>query len=134
MMLGHHFRFRIQNSQNQAVTAALTARFWKFATDGSISWSAEQTAIASGSISATTGSAASGTFDNSADKWIGAELTLSCAAGATTNGTGAVAVTLERSTDGGTTWPTAGLGEFVGAHTLVAADTTGTRLKNLAVD
>jgi hypothetical protein len=133
-MLGHYYRFRIQNTQNQAITCALTARLWKFASDGSITWSSEVTLIASGSVAATTGTTASSNYDNSTDKWIGAELTLSTTAAVTTNGTGAVAVTLERSTDGGTTWPTARQGEFVGGYTVTAADTTSARLKNLTLD
>ena len=133
-MLGRNYRFRIQNTQNQAITCALTARLWKFASDGSITWSSEVTLIASGSVSATTGTAASSNYTNDTDRWIGAELTLSTTAAATTNGTGAVTVTLERSTDGGTTWPTAGQGEVVGGYTVTAADTTGARLKNLMVD
>lgn len=133
-MLGRNYRFRIQNTQNQAITCALTARLWKFASDGSITWSSEVTLIASGSVAATTGTTASSNYDNSTDKWIGAELTLSTTAAVTTNGTGAVAVTLERSTDGGTTWPTAGQGEFVGGYTVTAADTTSARLKNMALD
>lgn len=133
-MLGHYYRFRIQNTQNQAITCALTARLWKFGSDGSITWSSEVALIASGSVSATTGTTASSNYDNSTDKWIGAELTLSATAGTTTNGTGAVAVTLERSTDAGTTWPTAGQGEPVGGYTVTAADTTSMRLRNLTVD
>ena len=132
-MLGRNYRFRISNTQNQAITCALTARLWKFASDGSITWSSEVTLIASGSVAATTGTTASSNYDNSTDKWIGAELTLSCTAAVTTNGTGVVAVTLERSTDG-TTWPTAGQGEFVGGYTVSAADTTTAVRRNLTTD
>lgn len=133
-MLGHTFRLRASNTQNQAITVTLKARYWKFASDGSITWSAEQTLISAVSVSATTGTTASSTVDNSSDKWVGAEFTLSTTAAVTTNGTGVVSVTLERSTDGGTTWPTAGQGEFVGGYTVTAADTTSARLKNLTVD
>lgn len=133
-MLGRNYRFRVQNTQNQAITCALTGRLWKFASDGSITWSSEVTLIASGSVAATTGSAAGGDYDNATDNWVGAELTLSCTAAVTTNGTGAVLVTLERSTDGGATWPTAGQGEFVGGYTVTAADATAARLKNLSTD
>ena len=133
-MLGHNYRFRISNTQNQAITCALTARLWMFASDGSITWSSEVTLIASGSVAATTGTTASSNYDNSTDKWIGAELTLSCTAGTTTNGTGAIAVTLERSTDGGTTWPTTGLGEAIGGYVVTAADATSARRCNLIVE
>lgn len=133
-MLGHTWRLRASNTQNQAITVAVTARYWKFASDGSITWSVEQTVISSTSVSATTGTTASGTIDNSTNKYIGAEFTLSCTAAATTNGNGVLALTLERSTDAGTTWPTAGQGEPVGGYTVLAADATSARLKNLAAE
>ncbi len=130
-MLGHTWRVRASNTQNQNITVTLKARYWKFSSTGALVYSAEQTLINAASVTATTGSTASSTVDNSTDLYIGADFTLSCTAASTTNGTGEVAVTLERSTDGGTTWPTAGLGEYVGAYTVTAADTTSARLKNL---
>lgn len=133
-MLGHWFRLRASNTQNQAITVTLKARYWKFASDGSLTYSAEQTLISAVSVSATTGTTASSNVDNSTDEYIGAEFTLSCTAASTTSGAGAVTVTLERSTDAGTTWPTAGQGQIVGGYTVTAADTTNARLKNLTVD
>ena len=129
-MLGHTWRLRASNTQNQAITVTAKARYWKFASDGSITWSAEQTLISAVSVSATTGTTASSTVDNSADKYLGMTITASFAAAATTNGTGSVALTLERSTDAGTTWPTQDRGINVGAETIVAADTTSARLRN----
>lgn len=133
-MLGHYFRLRASNTQNQAITVTLKARYWKFDSSGALVYSAEQTLISAVSVSATTGTTASSTVNNSTDLYIGAEFTLSCTAASTTNGTGAVTVTLERSTDTGSTYPTAEQGEFVGAYTVTAADTTNARLKNLTVD
>ena len=133
-MLGHTWRLRASNTQNQSVTVTVTARRWKFASDGSITWSAEQTLISAASLSASTGTSASSTVDNSTDKYIGAELTVSMTASSATNGTGAVACTIERSTDGGTTWPTQDNGEFVGAYTLVSGDGTNARLTNYRID
>jgi len=133
-MLGHTWRLRASNTQNQSVTVTVTARRWKFASDGSITWSAEQTLISAASLSASTGTSASSTVDNSTDKYIGAELTVSMTASSATNGTGAVACTIERSTDAGTTWPTQDKGEFVGAYTLVSGDGTNARLTNYRID
>lgn len=133
-MLGHTWRLRASNTQNQSVTVTVTARRWKFASDGSITWSAEQTLISAASLSASTGTSVSSTVDNSTDKYIGAELTVSMTASSATNGTGAVSYTLERSTDGGTTWPTQDKGEFVGAYTLVSGDGTNARLTNYRID
>lgn len=132
-MLGHTWRLRASNTQNQNITVTAKARCFKFATDGSLSWSAEQTLINAASVAATTGTTASSTVDNSADKYLGAEITLALTAAAATNGTGTLALTLERSTDGGTTWATQDLGQFVGAHTLLAADGTSARSKNLLI-
>lgn len=132
-MLGHYFRLRASNTQNQNITVTLKARYWKFDSSGALVYSAEQTLISAVSVSATSGTTASSDINNSSDLYIGAEFTLSCTAAATTNGTGALSVTLERSTDTATTWPTAGQGEFVGAYTVTAADTTSARLKNLSL-
>ena len=132
-MLGHTWRLRASNTQNQNITVTATARYFKFASDGSLSWSAEQTLISAVSVSATTGTTASSTVDNSTDKYLGAEVLLSVTAASATDGTGTLALTLERSTDGGTTWATQGLGQFVGAHTLLAADGTNARRKNILI-
>lgn len=133
-MLGHTWRLRVSNTQNQIITVAITARFWKYASDGSITWSAaEQTLFTSAQVGATTGSTPGTQFDNSTDKWIGANLTVSMTALTATNGTGSVLVTLERSTDAGTTWPTQDLGIFVGTHTLLAADGTNARRRNYSI-
>lgn len=129
-MLGHTWRLRASNTQNQAITVTVKARYWKFASDGSITWSTEQTLINAASVAATTGTTASSTIDNSTDKYLGMELTASFTAASATNGTGTVALTLERSTDAGTTWPTQDRGIHVGAETLVAGDSTSARLRN----
>ena len=128
--LGHTWRLRASNTQNQAITVTVKARYWRFASDGSLTFSAEQTPISSTSVAATTGATASASIDNSADKWLGMNITASYTAAAATNGTGTVSLTLERSTDAGTTWPTQDRGVFVGADTLVAGDGTSARLRN----
>lgn len=128
--LGHTYRYRISNTQNQAITVILTARAWKYDATGVLVFAAETTPVASTSVAATTGTTASATIDNNTDKNRGVELTLSCAAAVTTNGTGVVAIYREHSTDGGVTWPAAGLGVFVGAYNVTAADTTVAKLSN----
>jgi hypothetical protein len=129
-MLGHTWRLRASNTQNQAITVTVKARYFKFATDGSLTFSAEQTLINGASVSATTGTTASSSVDNSTDKYLGMEITASFTAASATNGSGSVALTVERSTDGGTTWPTQDRGIFVGAEVLVAGDSTNARLRN----
>jgi hypothetical protein len=128
--LGHTWRLRASNTQNQAITVTVKARYFKFASDGSVTWSAEQTLINAVSVSATTGTTASSTVDNSTDKWLGMTVTAEFTAASATNGTGAVSLTLERSTDSGTTWPTEDRGIFVGAEVLVAGDGTTARRRN----
>jgi hypothetical protein len=129
-MLGHTWRLRASNTQNQNITVTVKARYIKFATDGSLTFSAEQTLINAASVSATTGTTASSSVDNSTDKYLGMEITASFTAASATNGSGSVALTLERSTDGGTTWPTQDRGIFVGAEVLVSGDSTNARLRN----
>lgn len=132
-MLGHHWRLRASNTQNQNITVTVKARYFRFASDGSLEWSAEQTLINAVSVSATTGTTVSSTVPNDTDKYLGAELTASFTAASATNGTGGVALTLERSTDGGTTWPTQDKGMAVGSYTLVAGDSTSARLANFLI-
>jgi hypothetical protein len=129
-MLGHTWRLRASNTQNQAITVTVKARYFKFGTDGSLTFSNEQTLINGTSVSATTGTTASSTVDNSTDKYLGMTITASFTAASATNGTGSVALSLERSTDSGTTWPTQDRGIFVGAEVLVSGDSTNARLRN----
>lgn len=129
-MLGHTWRLRASNTQNQNITVTVKARYFKFDSSGALVWSAEQTLINAVSVSATTGTTASSTVDNSADKYLGMEVICSMTAASATNATGAVSLTLERSTDSGVTWPTQDLGQFVGAHVILTADSTSARVRN----
>lgn len=129
-MLGHTWRLRASNTQNQAITVTVKARYFKFDSSGALVWSAEQTLISAVSVAATTGTTASSTIDNSTNLYLGMTLTVEFTAGATTNGTGLVALSLERSTDAGTTWPTQDEGIFVGGRTITAAETTTAKRKN----
>lgn len=130
-MLGHTYRYRVLNTQNQAITVTLKARPFKYSASGVLTWGAEATPVNAQSVAATTGTYAGATVDNSYDLFEGAELTLTVAAAATTNGTGVLAIYREHSSDGGVTWPTAGQGTFVGGITILAGDTTTTIIKNL---
>src|SRR5574337_1710816 len=129
-MLGHYWRLRASNTQNQSITVTVKARYFKFASDGSLSWSTEQTLINAVSVSATTGTTASSTVDNSTDKYLGAEITASFTAASATDGKQVVSLTIERSTDAGTTWPSQDKGIFLGAHNVPAADGTTTIRRN----
>lgn len=134
-MLGHTWRLRASNTQNQAITVIVKARYFKFASDGSLSWSAEQTLINAVSVSATTGTTVSSTVPNDTDKYLGAELTVSmtAASAVTDSAGGSVTCSLERSTDGGTTWPTQDKGASIGSYALRNADGTSARLTNYLI-
>lgn len=128
-MLGHTYRYQVYNGTGVSVTVAIDERRWKFASDGSVTNAAESTAYASASL----GTLAYGngsTVDNSTDKYIGAHL--ECNFAPASSATGTVSVWVQRSTDGGTTWPGNGLGEFIGAHYFSAS--SAAVVKAMAVD
>lgn len=112
-MLGHTYRYQVYNGTGVSVTCTVKHRRWKFGTDGSITDAAEATPINAVSVG-TLAYSNSATIDNSSDKYMGAAITVTFAPGASATGT--VMLFLQRSTDGGTTWPSDGLGEPVGAH------------------
>lgn len=128
-MLGHTYRYQVYNGTGVSVTCTVKHRRWKFGTDGSITDAAEATPINAASVG-TLAYSYSATIDNSADKYLGAAILATFAPGASATGT--VALYILRSTDGGTTWPGDGLGEFVGAHTFAASASSVT--KNMTVD
>lgn len=111
-MLPSYWRLRASNTQNQSVTVTVKAKPWKFNSSGQIVFGSEVTLISASSLAASTGTGVSSAQNNdtSGAYWLGLHLTASYQAGAATNGTGAVVLTIEASTDAGTTWPTAGNG------------------------
>ena len=129
-MLGRNWRLRASNTQNQAITVTVKARYFKFDSSGALVWSNEVTLIDAVSVASSTGSTASSNIDNSTDKYIGMEMLVTFQAASTTSGTGAVTLSVEQSSDGGTSWPTQDRGLFAGAETLVAADGTSSRSRN----
>lgn len=137
-ILGPSFRIRATNTHNQNITVTVRARYFKFSSDGALVVSTEQTllnGVTLTTLTATTGTTVSGTVDNTGtnDRWLGMFITATFTAAATTNSTGSVTLTLERSTDAGTTWPTADRGIFIGAESLLAADGTSARLRNFTL-
>lgn len=112
-MLGRNYRFSVNNQAGVNVTVTIQARRWKWASDGSITWDNEvevynEAGIASSSTAWTSDTA----IDNSTDKWVGAdlEIVVTPASSVTNSGTTNVTVQIQRSTDGGTTWPDSGRG------------------------
>ena len=127
-MLGDYFRYQVYNGTGVTVTVTIDEIRWKFGSDGSLTFSAEQTPISASAVTTLAYGNSSG-VDNGTDKYIGAHLTVLF--DVPSSATGAVSVFLQRSTDNGTTWPSDGQGELIGAHYFNASATDIT--KNFSV-
>ena len=132
-MLGKNWRVRVSNTQNQAITCIVKAIYWKFDSNGALVFSTEQIPLASTLVLATTGSAVGTNIDNNTDKYLGMDLTVYLTASLATNGTGSVAVYLERSTDTAVTWPSQDLGRWVGGYLVTTANGTTEMRTNITV-
>lgn len=128
-MLGRNYRYQVLNGTGVSVTVTVTERAWKFASDGSRTDAAESTRLNAVSVGAGAYSNSS-PVDNSTDKNLGADLLLIMAPGASATGT--VALYLQKSTDGGTTWPSDGGGDLLASHTFNASSSSVS--KNASVD
>lgn len=117
-MLGRNYRFSVNNQCGVNVTVTIQARRWKFASDGSITFDTTEAEVFNESAiaSSTTAWTEDTAIDNSSDKWIGAdlEIVVTPAASVTNSATTNVTVQIQRSTDGGTTWPDDGRAETLG--------------------
>lgn len=130
-MLGPDFRLSVFNSSGVSQTVVIEARFWKFASDGSIEFDTADVQLFNSSVSSSTTAWTNGSNQNNrTNKWMGAEITVRCTWTGTATGT--VKVDIQRSTDDGTTWPTNGYGEPIGGR-YFNAETAATSLFNLAI-
>ena len=112
-MLGPTYRFTIQNTTGQTLAAnAVTVkpRRWKYGTDGSLADEASGVAdvLAQTATLANAAFKAGNTQDNLTNKYIGGFFEFT--ATAPVSSLGNVDLYLERSVDGGTTWPDNGIG------------------------
>lgn len=124
-MLGHTYRYQAYNSTGVSVTVTVKDRPFKFASDGSLDYAAaEATRINGVSVGAGAYSNSS-TIDNSTDEHVGTDLTVTFAPAS--SATGLVSLYLQRSTDGGTTWPSNGQGRVICAHYFSASATSVTK-------
>lgn len=110
MPLAQHYRLQVYNGTGVSVTCTVTSDQWKFDSNGAMTFAAETTPISSASVSAGAYSNSS-TIDNSSNLYLGANFTVNFAPSASATGT--VALYVQESTDGGTTWPDNGQGLFV---------------------
>jgi hypothetical protein len=121
--LGEHYRYQVYNGTGVSVTCTVKHEPFKYGTDGSLTFTAESTQINGVSV-ATVSYSNSSTIDNSTAKNLGAHVTFTAAPGASATGT--VSLFLQRSTDGGTTWPSNGLGTQVAGITFASSSTSQT--------
>lgn len=115
-MLGRNYRFSVNNQLGVNATVTIQARKWKLDSSGALVYSSEaqefnESAIASSSSAWTEDTA----IDNSSDLYFGAdlEIVVTPASTYTASATTVVSVQIQRSTDGGTTWPDDGRGETI---------------------
>jgi hypothetical protein len=111
-MLPRNYRLAALNDTGASVDITVTARRWRFGSGGAALYEAAEATLLTASALADAALATGTAQDNSADGYVGASLHVATT-GAGTGGV--VTVFLEVSTDGGTTWPTAGEGIPVGA-------------------
>lgn len=121
--LGEHYRWQVYNGTGVSVTCTVKEEAFKYGTDGALNFTAEATQINGVSV-ATVSYSNSITINNSTAKNLGAFVTFTAAPGASATGT--VALFLQRSTDGGTTWPSDGLGVQVAGINFSASSTSRT--------
>jgi hypothetical protein len=120
-MLGSAYRYQVFNNTGVSVTCTAKYKPFKFASDNSITFGTEATPISA--VSVGTGAYNnSSTIDNTTDKNIGAKITATFAPGSSATGT--VTLYLQRSTDGGTTWPSDGRGILLGSVYFSASATS----------
>ena len=121
--LGEHYRWQVYNGTGVSVTCTVKDEPFKYASDGALSFTAEATQINAVSVG-TLAYSHSATINNGTAKNLGAHVTFTAAPGASATGT--VSLFLQRSTDGGTTWPSNGLGTQVAGITFSASSTSQT--------
>jgi hypothetical protein len=124
MSLGRNYRLQIQNNTGVTIAAAgaiVTGRRWAFNSSGVQTWEASEAAIQSNSSLANAGFDNSTAIDNSTNAYLGG--TFKFAVTTTGSPSGSANLILQRSTDGGTTWPDNGRGTLIATLTFTSATT-----------
>jgi hypothetical protein len=141
MMLGPRYRYRLYNTHNQAVTVTVRETRFKRDSTGKRVFDAVDAPFSAVSVGGSTGTQVSTAFDNTAadEFWDGALLSISATPAFAITNVGALVVWLERSLDGGTTWPTAatatgGSATRLGARTITNAEGTSTIVFDLIAE
>ena len=102
-MLPRNYRLTAYNDSGAAVDVTVTARRWKFDSNGAVVFEgAEATLLSATGVADGTLATPGAGEDNSTDAYIGMDGVMSLANG---TGTDIVTLFLEPSTDDGTSWP-----------------------------
>lgn len=111
-MLGHTYRFNVNNQAGVTVDVTVKQRPWKIGTNGALVYGSETTVYSKTALASGATWTPDTAVDNSTNLYIGADLIITVTPSA--SATGYVTIQLEKSTDGGTVWPTGGNGEPAG--------------------
>lgn len=117
-MLGHQYRYIAFNNTGVSVNVTVKERPWKFASDGTRDDGAEVAHLTASAVAAAAYGPGSA-VNNSTTKYLGAHLLFTAAPGA--SATGSVALFVQHSTDGGTTWPSNGQGRLISQVSFAAS-------------
>ena len=123
-MLGIRYRYQAYNGTNVTVNVTIKDIAGKFASDGSITSASEAVHLSASATTTLTYNNAS-SIDNSSTKYAFSDITWTAAPGSSATGT--VSLYLQRSTDGGTTWPSDGQGELLSGISFSASATSVTK-------
>jgi hypothetical protein len=127
MALGRNYRFTVLNSCGQTLASGaivIKARRWYFDSSGVQTWEGSEATLDTSGSTLATGSYFNGTAqDNTAPTrpYLGGTFKISITAPTSANGP--ITVWLQRSTDGGTSWPDNGLGTVAKVFAATAATT-----------
>lgn len=119
-MLSSHYRIQIANNTGVTATVSITAKRFKYASDALVYESSASTLAASMSVT-TAGYNATATVDNTTNLYLGGDFAVEVTVSGSPSGT--VQMRLQRSVDGGTTWPENGAGELISSLYITAAGT-----------
>jgi len=126
-MLGRNYRIVVLNNSGQTLASSsitVTARRWSFNSSNQTVWEGTEATIWSGNTTvANAAYQASGSVDNSANGYLGG--TFKIVVTTPVSAAGTITFYLQRSTDGGSTWPDNGNGQVLRVFS-VAASTTYT--------
>lgn len=131
-VLGPTYRFTLRNQTGQTIATnslfVRTKRYNRNSSNALVFEGSEATILSSGSTLANDAYLTGTTQDNTTLKWEGGSFSLTVTAPASANGN--VTLYFERSTDGGSTWDTNGLGQITAVLNFT---TSGTKTKTFSL-